>query len=112
MLLDPNSLIGDESFESKFIRVGNDVYLTDPNDLRTMHVELAVKHKVLERVDYLKSNNPDEIDGGIIFFTPGVVRVGSASTSLSVPLTNRARMITLDKLKKRMQRYSVREVAE
>ncbi len=112
MLLDPNNLIGDESFESKFVRVGNDLYITDPNDLTTLHIQLAEKHKILERIYFMKENNQDEIDGGIIFFTPGVIRIGSASTSLSIPLTKKARFITLDKLKKRMQRYSIRELTE
>ena len=112
MILEPANLIGEEKFESKFVRIGNDIYITDPDDLQTLHIQLAEKHNILERVNFLKSNNRDEVDGGIIFFSPGVIRIGSASTSLSIPLTNKAREITLVKLKKRMPKYSIREVSE
>lgn len=112
MLFDLTSLIGNENFESKFIRIGNDIYITEQNDLKTLHIELAKQHKIDERVEFLKNNNPDEVDGGIIFLSGTVLRIGSVSTSLGIPLTNQAREITLEKLKKRIPRYSIRDLVE
>jgi hypothetical protein len=112
MLLDPRELVGNENFQSKFIRIGNDVYITEPDDLKTLHVDLAKSHNIEERIEFLKNNNPNEVDGGLIFIQSTMIRIGSASSSLGVPLTNEARAITLEKLKKRIPKYSVRELME
>lgn len=105
-------MAGNETFESKFIRVGSDFYITDYNDLKTLHIDLAKKHKIDERIEYLKNNNSGEVDGGMIFVNGTVIRIGSASSSLGIPLTNHARAITLEKLKKRIPRYSIGDLVE
>lgn len=112
MLLDPTTLIGNEIFQSNFIRIGNDVYITDPDDLSTTHKELAIKHAILERVEFLKSNNPTEVDGGMLFMNGTILRLGAEAVTLDVPLTKQSRTTTVEKLKKRIPKYSIREVAE
>jgi hypothetical protein len=79
MLLDLSTFTGNEQFHSKFIRVGNEVYITNPDDLTTLHAQLAEMHKVLERIYDWKTGNKDEVDGGEIFVQGKVIRIGAHS---------------------------------
>lgn len=110
MQLDPHYLKENTSFQSKFLRVGNEVYVTGYDDLRTLHNELAGKDKILERIEHLKRESKDEVDGGIIFVSGKLIQIGSHSTSLSIPLTTRARKITLQKLKYSFPEFNVKEL--
>lgn len=111
MLLDLSLFTGTEQFHSKFIRVGNEVYITNPDDLTTLHVQLAEMHKVLDRILDWKSGNKDEVDGGEIFVQGKVIRIGAQSTSLGLPLTQNARDITVRKLKKKNPKFSIRDLS-
>jgi hypothetical protein len=111
MLLDLSTFTGTEQFQSKFIRVGNEVYITSPNDLMTLHIQLAEMHKVLDRIYDWKSGNKDEVDGGEIFVDGMVIRIGSHSTSLGLPLTQKARDITVRKLKRKNPKFSIRDLS-
>jgi len=111
MLLDLSTFMGTEQFQSKFIRVGNDVFITNPDDLTTLHIQLAELHKVLDRIYDSKTGNKDEVDGGEIFVDRKVIRIGSHSTSLGLPLTQKARDITVQKLKKRNPKFSIRDLS-
>lgn len=112
MVLDAHILGGDKKFESKFVRVGNEIYITEPGDLKTLHVELSKKDKVLERIYELKSQEPNNVDGGIIFVEGRIIQVGSHSTSLSLPLTKEARKITLQKLKQSFPDFNIKELGQ
>ncbi len=112
MLFDPAGLLGNENFQSKFVRVGNEIHVTEPDDLSTIHMDMAEKDKILQRALDLKQQNPDDVDGGIIFVSGRTIQVGSASTSLSVPITQRARDLTIQKLKRRRPDYNIKEVSE
>lgn len=111
MVLSEMYLTGIEHFESKFIRVGNDVYITDPDDIATLHYQLAEKHKISERIEQLKEQQKDEVDGGLIFISGRIIRIGAASDSLGIPVTERARRVTLQKLIKQMPDFNIQEVA-
>jgi hypothetical protein len=111
MLYDPKSFFyEDDSFQSKFLRLGNDIYITEPNDLKTYHKELAEKDKILEKVEYLISNNPDEIDGGIIFIRGKIISIGMTSSGFQIPKTERARRLTVQRLQKQNPQFSIREL--
>lgn len=110
MQLNSHHLKENTSFQSKFLRVGNEVYVTEANDLKTFHIQLARRDKVLERIEHLKRESKDEVDGGIIFVLGKLIQIGSHSTSLSVPLTTRARKITLQKLKYSFPEFNVKEL--
>lgn len=109
MLLDLRNIFDADNFQSKFLRLGNDIYITEPDDLQTLHRELAEKDKILEKVEYLIGNNPDEIDGGIIFIRGKIVAVGLNSSGFNIPKTERARKLTLTRLSKQYPTYSFRE---
>ncbi len=111
MVLSDMYLTGIEHFESKFIRVGNEVYITDPDDVTTPHYKLAEKHKISERIEQLKEQQKDEVDGGLIFITGRIIRIGAASETLEIPLSERARKITIQKLVKQMPDFNIQEVA-
>lgn len=110
MLLDSHYLKTHTNFEAKFLRVGNEVYLTEPNDLKTLHVELAVKEKVDERIEFFKTQTPDMVDGGLVFVTGRSIQIGSASSSLSIPITVKARKETVKKIKDMYPEFSVKEL--
>lgn len=101
-----------QPFNSKFLRVGNEVYITDPGDTATLHINLAKKDKIYDRIIELKAQNPNNIDGGLIFISGKVIRIGSASTSLSIPLVDKARKNTINILKKEFPNYSIKELAD
>ncbi len=110
MLLDSAYLKTHTNFESKFLRVGNEVYITDPNDISTFHIELAEKEKVLERIEFFRKGDKDSIDGGRVFVTGRTVQIGSASSTLSLPLTNKARRETVKKIKDLYPEFLVKEL--
>ncbi len=110
MLLDSRYLTEHKHFEAKFIRVGNEVYITEPNDLKTLHIELAEKEKVLERINYFKLQDADMVDGGIVFVGGRSVQIGSASSSLSIPMSVKARRETVKKIKDLYPEFMVKEL--
>jgi hypothetical protein len=110
MLLDSHYLKTHINFESKFVRVGNEVYITEPNDLKTLHRELAERDKVYERIEFFKAQDKDMIDGGLIFVGSKTIQIGSASSSLSIPETNKARRETVKKIKDMYPEFSVKEL--
>ena len=57
MLIDTRYFKEHTNFESKFLRVGNEIYITEPNDVRTFHVDLAKKEKVLERIEFFRRDD-------------------------------------------------------
>ena len=99
MLLDSHYLKDHKNFEAKFIRIGNEVYLTAPGDLETLHKELAEKEKVLERIEFFRKQDKDMVDGGLLFINGRTIQLGSASSSLSIPETVKARRETVKKIK-------------
>lgn len=111
MLLDLSVFTGSEHFQSKFIRIGNEVYITSPNDLTTLHSQLAEQHKVLDRIYDWKTGNKNEVDGGEVFVEGKVIRFGSHSSGLGLPLTQKARDITVQRLKKRNPSFSIRDLS-
>jgi hypothetical protein len=112
MLLHIRSLTGKEHFTSKFIRVGNEVYIIGPDDDLTYHKELAEKHKILERIEHFKNQDPEMVDGGMMFVSGPVIRIGAASTSLSIPTVDRARKQTILKLRREYPAFSIKEVSD
>ena len=110
MLFDPPNLFGFESFQSKFVRVGNEIHVTEHDDLSTLHKDLAEKDKILQRVTDLKQQNPEDVDGGILFISGRTIQVGSASSSLSIPTIQKARDLTIQKLKKKRPDYNIKKI--
>lgn len=112
MRLDLKNFIGNEQFDSKFVRLGNEIYVTSPNDLTTFHYQLAEEHKIKDKILNLKEQNPDEVDGGIIHVSGKIIRFSSASSSLGIPLTKKARALTIQKLEDRFPTYSIKELID
>lgn len=89
------------SYFSKFVRVGEVIAVTDPEDRTTSHESLAKKEGLLETVKKLIKENPDEVDGGFVDFDnsssqkPYIVLDGTSST-LRVPRNENARRKTIE----------------
>lgn len=111
MLLDIKDLNGTEYFTVKFIRTGNEIYITNPDKDSISHLELAEKDKILDWINRLKSDKKDEVDAGMFFISGKTIQMGSASDQLSIPETDRARKVTLRKLKLQLPDYSIIELS-
>lgn len=112
MILSTRILSGKDEFQAKFIRVGNEVYFIGPHDEVSFHIELAKKEKILERIDELKVQNPELLDGGMLYINGRVIRIGGVSTTLSLPINEKGRKNTIAVLKKQFPSYSVKELGE
>lgn len=110
MLLDTIYLREHTNFESKFLRVGNEIYLTEPNDIKTAHFELAEKEKVADRIEFFRKNDKDMVDGGRVFVYGRSIQIGSASSTLSLPITQKARRETVKRMKDLYPSFLVKEL--
>jgi hypothetical protein len=110
MLIDTRYFKEHTNFESKFLRVGNEIYITQPNDVKTFHVDLAKIEKVLDRIEFFRRDDQDSIDGGRIFVYGRTIQIGSASSTLSLPLTQKARRETVKKIKDLYPEFLVQEL--
>ena len=112
MLFDSRNLKGWENIQTKFLRVGNEIYIIGQEENLKFHIELAKKEKILERIEDFKIQNPDSIDGGVMFIENKLIRIGLSSSSLDIPLTEKARTETLKVLNKHLPEYSIKLVSE
>lgn len=112
MILDSKFLSGFEKLNTKFVRVGNDIFIMGPEEDLGFHVDLARREKVLERLEHLKEQDKDNVDGGMIYISGRIVRVGSASTSLGIPLTDKARKLTIKRLQMKYPSLSIKELSD
>lgn len=112
MLFQTYLLSSFETFQTKFIRVGNEIYLVDPNTPSLLHGQLAKKDKLTDRLKDLKTQNPDILDAGMFFLDHKILRIGGSSSALNLPLTGQGRKNTIQVLKKLLPSYSIKELAE
>ncbi len=85
------------TFDAKFVRIEDKIYVTKPNDLGTIHYDLAKEHNLLELISKLKNESPEKVDGGFYSVYPKeIIYIWDQSTSLSIPVVKRAREITVE----------------
>lgn len=99
MILDRNTFLIYEAFQALFIRIGNDVYISEPGETSITHKTFAKKEKILEKIEITRLQSEDEVDGGMIFVNSKLIKLASEASSLDIPLTKRAREITLQRLR-------------
>jgi hypothetical protein len=97
----PNN--GIKYYICKFIRVGGDIFVTEPNDIDTQHLDLAEADGVRTKILGSMYSNPDNFDAGQLAFRNssgrGRIRVGMYSMGFDLPLRDSlARVITGDVL--------------
>lgn len=112
MHLDARVLTGEDNFQTKFLRVGNEIFIIGPDEKLSFHIELAKKEKIYARIEDLRTQNPDMLDGGKIYISGRVVRIGDVSTTLSLPLTEKGRKETIQVLKRKYPSFSIKEITE
>lgn len=110
MLFNPRVLVEVDSFQAKFIRVGNEIYFIGPSDEVSFHIELAKKEKILERIEDLRDDKPEMLDGGMLYINGRVIRIGGVSTTLSLPINDKGRKNTVAVLRKQIPSFSVKEL--
>lgn len=79
------------SYNSKFIRAGSDIFVTEPGNTETSHINLAGQDGIIKRVAELIITNPVDVDAGFITVTNegfGAPRVsiGVDSMGLGIPV--------------------------
>lgn len=97
LYLGPNN--GVKYYVCKFVRVGEDIFVTEPNDLDTTHSELAEAGGVRETILKFMYIDQDKFDAGQMAFrnTPGRgrIRVGMYSMGFDLPRSDTlSRVIT------------------
>ena len=104
--------IGDEEFESIFIRLGQDVYITEPGDITTPHSVLAEQSKILEKIEQMREGKIDEVDAGLIFISGKTIKIASVSEDLNLPEVVSARKLTIERMRYKYNDFQVRELIE
>jgi hypothetical protein len=93
----PNATAGSVYF-SRFLRVRGTIFVTEPDDTATHHVQLAEEHGIHEEIEILKRTNPDEVDGGMIMVCNmrerEQIAVMDYSGKYEIPVSDRAREIS------------------
>ncbi len=111
MELDPKAKDGN-MFVSKFIRVGDRIFTTEPDDRNTRHDDLAQEQGVLDQIAQLKGQESADIDAGQVMFTPPnklIFRLDSTHLNLPVKgLEDQARQGTVQTAKKLFPSFEVR----
>lgn len=98
--------------ESKFIRIGSDIYTTEFGDTSTLHDSFAYKEKIIEEIDRRKIEEPETVDGGyytVFKFDPPQIRVGYDSSSLKIPVDSIARETTIVLFQDKSPGYKVED---
>lgn len=53
-------------YDSKFIRVENDIFTTDPKDTDTGHDEYVIAQGILGLIQQLSTEKPESVDAGYL----------------------------------------------
>lgn len=95
-----------ESYDARFIRVEDKLYVSDPDEF-VDHKALAKGDCILEEITRLKVANPLEVDGGYLGVENGIkfIAVSGGSSSLGIPL-ERTRKEAREKTVIVFQRFS------
>ncbi len=96
-------------YEQKLIRVEEELFSTEQGDMGTFHDYLAHQDGVLAEIEELKRKDPDSVDGCKLAFygTYGVVY--GDSSRLRLPMSTRARGITVQLVQAATLSFEIRE---
>ena len=97
---------------SKFVRAGEKVYVTKPNDQKTFHSELAESDGIAETIRRLRIEDPVNVDGGYITVdnVDKYIIIDRISPSLDLPISKtaeEARRLTGESVRILAPEYSV-----
>jgi len=53
-------------YQCKFLRVGDDLFVTEPDNLDTRHDALAMQDGVSDQVKAFQRSEPDSLDAGVL----------------------------------------------
>lgn len=112
MIFDPKGFIFTDNFEANFIRLANDFYISEPGQEGVTHEQIVEMDKLGEKIEKMRLVNPLQIDAGLIFMDGRMIRIGSESAVLDLPVTKSAREETLKRLKSKNPSFSVKELSE
>lgn len=100
---------GTSFYMSKFIRVGDKLFVTQPDDLSTPHDIFAIREGIFEIVTKLREENPSAVDGGYFDVSPKVqeIHIIDESSRLRIPISEAARAITIVEFTKQSSGYEV-----
>lgn len=105
----PDEAVG--AYDAKFVRVGEHVSVTIPDDTSTPHVTLAREDGIFNEVVTAKVTNPEDVDGGFLMFSKlkegGSIRIIGSSRGLSIPTVPEARIKTGELFQKLSPGYEV-----
>jgi hypothetical protein len=98
----------------EFVRVKDTIAITNPGDVKVNHKTLAKNNGLLEEVERLIKENPDEADGGSGIFArlseKFTITLKDRSHTLDIPTSNEARQRTIELFRKKTPGWEVRSV--
>jgi hypothetical protein len=98
-------------YRSKFVRTGETIVVTNPNDIFTRHDALASQEGLTETVHESREANPDEVDAGILAVSAdqNKILVTGDSSMLSLPVSKNARARSIEVFKAQSEGWNVTE---
>lgn len=104
---------GEVDHRSKFIRIGERIFVTEPNETRILHSELADQENVLEEINGLLKTDAESLDFGFITtraysqFREILISGSTISIEVSRESREEARKITGDIIEKMCPDFKV-----
>lgn len=98
-------------YDAKFIRLGDRLFTTRPNDLDTPHAALAFSDGVLDEMNSTITSDPDTVDAGFYHVCTlqkkNDITVAGNSMGFDLPKTSKARELTITVFQEQSPRCNV-----
>ncbi len=98
-------------YYSKFIRLEGDIFVGRPY-LQDGHLKIAEMDNLSERIQQLRTTNPNQVDAGYLKIEPDTIVVWNDSEMLELPVRgheSEARAITLQAFEQQTPGRSIKE---
>lgn len=82
-------------FQSRFIRIDSNIYIPEPR-FKMNHSDLAKLDGIFPLIRDLRTSEPDRVDAGNFGVADESINLIGGSTTLYLPLSERARLISIE----------------
>lgn len=98
------------TYRGKFVRVEDQIFVTENGDYKTPHLRLAEQHEILDSILHLKIATPNEVDGGFLQILGESILASNNSDTLRIPVrdvASQARVRTVEEIARLSPGYRV-----
>ena len=107
----------EDYYQSKFVRVGENIYTTPPGNKEIEHIALARQDGITEEIAAQRLSDPKLVDAGIVTvvrdlpkFGGWQIMISGSSVRLALPLIEEARDISVTVFEAKSPGFSVKKV--